>query len=66
MDETALLLIDVQQECFAPVGKLMLPGIEQVIVSGFMTQMCCDTTTREAAHLNGFLAQVTTTDAVIR
>jgi nicotinamidase-related amidase len=25
-------------------------GIEQVIVSGFMTQMCCDTTTREAAH----------------
>ncbi len=78
-------------------------GIEQVIVSGFMTQMCCDTTTREAAHrgfkvlvladataamdlkepdgsviphdqvhrthlasLNGFLAQVTTTDAVIR
>jgi nicotinamidase-related amidase len=25
-------------------------GIERVIVSGFMTQMCCDTTTREAAH----------------
>ena len=25
-------------------------GIEQVIVSGFMTQMCCDTTAREAAH----------------
>jgi nicotinamidase-related amidase len=26
-------------------------GIERVIVSGFMTQMCCDTTTRQAAHL---------------
>lgn len=25
-------------------------GIERVIVSGFMTQMCCDTTAREAAH----------------
>jgi nicotinamidase-related amidase len=25
-------------------------GVERVIVSGFMTQMCCDTTTREAAH----------------
>jgi nicotinamidase-related amidase len=72
-----------------------------VIVSGFMTQMCCDTTTREAAHrglrvllladataamdlkapdgtliphdqvhrthlasLSGFLATVTTSDAV--
>ena len=77
-------------------------GIEQVIVSGFMTQMCCDTTTREAAHrgfkvllladataamnvkapdggviphdqvhrthlasLHGFLATVTTSDALI-
>ena len=25
-------------------------GAERVIVSGFMTQMCCDTTTREGAH----------------
>src|SRR4029078_458800 len=25
-------------------------GIERGSVSGFMTQMCCDTTTREAAH----------------
>jgi nicotinamidase-related amidase len=183
MDRTALLIIDAQQEYFAPLGKLVLPdgpkaveqiarslgwarragvpvfhvvhesrrpgsttfvpgspalaihpavtpapgepviqkhlpgaftntsleadlrklGVEQVIVSGFMTQMCCDTTTREAAHrgfrvlfladataakdltapdggtiphdqvhrthlasLNGFLAQVTTTDALIR
>jgi nicotinamidase-related amidase len=77
-------------------------GIEQVIVSGFMTQMCCDTTAREAAHrgfkalfladataamdlrapdgtlmphdqvhrthlasLSGFLAQVTSTDALL-
>ena len=130
MDRTALLVIDAQQEYFAPIGKLVLPdgppaveriaellawaraggvpvihivhesrrptpttfvpgspgveihpaarpapgepvltkhlpgsftntaleehlrrqGIEQVIVSGFMTQMCCDTTAREAAH----------------
>lgn len=130
MDKTALLIIDAQQEYFAPVGKLVLPdgpkaveriahtlrwarsqevpvfhivhesrrpgaatfapaspaleihpavtpapgepvitkhlpgsftgtrleeelrrrGIERVIISGFMTQMCCDTTTREAAH----------------
>lgn len=129
MDKTALLIIDAQQEYFAPLGKLVLPdgpkaverialtldwarrrgvpvfhivhesqrpggifapgspalaihpavtpaagepvitkhlpgsftntplerelrgrGIERVLVSGFMTQMCCDTTTREAAH----------------
>ncbi len=130
MDRTALLVIDAQQEYFAPIGKVVLPGgpaaveriadlltwargagvpvvhvvhesrrpnpttfapgspaleihpaarpaagepvvtkhlpgsftntdleahlrrhgIEQVIVSGFMTQMCCDTTAREAAH----------------
>ena len=130
MDKTALLIIDAQQEYFAPIGKVVLPdgpkavvriadtlrwaresrvpvfhivhesrrpgattfvpgspalaihdavapraeepiitkhlpgaftdtpleaelrrrGIERVIVSGFMTQMCCDTTSREAAH----------------
>src|SRR5262245_51716492 len=181
MEKTALVVIDAQQEYFAPVGKLVLPdgpaavtriaellawarsagrpvihvvhesrrpnpttfvpgspgleihpavrpapdepvvtkhlpgsftntgleeylrrhGIEQVIVAGFMTQMCCDTTAREAAHrgfrvvmaadamaampvkgpdgvvvphdqvhrthlgsLSGFLATVTTTDAI--
>jgi len=31
-------------------AELRSRGIERVIVSGFMTQMCCDTTTREAAH----------------
>jgi nicotinamidase-related amidase len=30
--------------------ELRKRGIERVIVSGFMTQMCCDTTAREAAH----------------
>jgi len=130
MEKTALLVIDAQQEYFAPIGRLVLPdgplaveriadllawaraggvpvvhvvhesrrpnpttfapgspgleihpaaqpvpgepivtkhlpgsftntgleeylrrhGIEQIIVSGFMTQMCCDTTAREAAH----------------
>jgi len=130
MEKTALLIIDAQQEYFAPIGKLVLPdgppaiariaqaldwarrrrvpvfhvvhesrrpnatifvpgspalaihptvapiagepivqkhlpgsftntgleaelrarGVERVVVSGFMTQMCCDTTAREAAH----------------
>jgi nicotinamidase-related amidase len=130
VDRTALLVIDAQQEYFAPLGRLVLPGgpaavdriaallgwarargvpvvhvvhesrrpnpttfapgspaleihpaarplpgepvvtkhlpgsftgtrleehlrqqgVEQVIVSGFMTQMCCDTTARQAAH----------------
>ena len=31
-------------------AELRARGIERVIVSGFMTQMCCDTTAREAAH----------------
>ena len=42
-------------------------GIEQVIVSGFMTQMCCDTTAREAAHRGFrvlFLADATAAMAV--
>jgi nicotinamidase-related amidase len=131
MDKTALVIIDVQQEYFAPEGRLPLPqgpeavkqivralgwagdrrlpvlhvvhesrkpnahifapgspglaihpdvvpapgepiiqkhlpgaftgtsledelrtrGIEQLVVAGFMTQMCVDTTTRQAAHL---------------
>jgi nicotinamidase-related amidase len=136
-DKTALIVIDAQQEYFAPVGKVVLPdapravkqiaralgwararhvpvvhvrhesrragvtifvpgsaaleihpdaepaagepvitkhlpgsftgtplesllrerGIERLIVSGFMTQMCVDTTTREAAH-RGFKVTV--------
>jgi nicotinamidase-related amidase len=31
-------------------AELRALGVERVIVSGFMTQMCCDTTAREAAH----------------
>jgi nicotinamidase-related amidase len=31
-------------------AELRSRGVDRVIVSGFMTQMCCDTTTREAAH----------------
>lgn len=137
MDNTALIVIDAQQEYFAPAGKMVLPdgpravgrirraldwararrvpvihvvhesrrpgaaifapgtpalaihpeaapapgepvitkhlpgsftgtpleqllrerGIERVIVTGFMTQMCVDTTTREAAH-RGFKVTV--------
>ena len=137
MDRTALVVIDAQQEYFAPVGKVVLPegpaaveriatmlawarrshvpiihvvhesrrpgastfvagspeldvhprakpaagepvitkhlpgsftgtaleetlrrqGIERVILSGFMTQMCVDTTARQAAHL-GFKVTV--------
>lgn len=80
---------------------LRAQGIERLIVAGFMTQMCVDTTSRQAAHLgfkvavladataaksvtgpdgvtipadavhrthlgslNGFLAKITTTDAL--
>jgi nicotinamidase-related amidase len=137
MDKTALIVIDAQQEYFAPVGKVVLPdgpaaverigqtleraraegvpvihivhesrrpnattfapgsaavavhpaaaprpgepvmtkhlpgsftgtpleetlrkqGIERVVLSGFMTQMCVDTTARQAAHL-GFKVTV--------
>ncbi len=106
---TALIVIDAQQEYFAPLGKVVLPGgpaavrriadalkwareqklpvihvvhesrkpnaaifapgspaleihpdarpIERVVLAGFMTQMCVDTTARQAAHL-GFRVTV--------
>ena len=83
--KTALVVIDAQQEYFAPLGKVVLPGgpdaaavggepvftkhlpgsftgtpleetlrehgVERVVLAGFMTQMCVDTTARQAAHL---------------
>lgn len=36
---------------------LRAQGIERVVIAGFMTQMCVDTTTRQAAHL-GFQVTV--------
>jgi nicotinamidase-related amidase len=30
---------------------LKVQGIERVVISGYMTQMCCDTTARQALHL---------------
>jgi nicotinamidase-related amidase len=43
-------------------------GVERLIVAGFMTQMCVDTTTRQAAHL-GFgvtvLADATAAKSVV-
>lgn len=30
--------------------RLRTQGVEQVVIAGFMTQMCVDTTAREAAH----------------
>ena len=36
---------------------LRAQGVERLIVSGFMTQMCVDTTARQAAHL-GFTVSV--------
>ena len=86
VDNAALLVIDAQQEYFAPLGKVVLPagpagepvltkhlpgaftgtsleeilragGVQRLIVSGFMTQMCVDTTTRQAAH-RGFQVTV--------
>jgi len=31
--------------------ELQKRGVEQLVIAGFMTQMCVDTTTRQAAHL---------------
>jgi nicotinamidase-related amidase len=31
-------------------ARLRGPGITQVVIAGFMTQMCCDSTARQAAH----------------
>ena len=31
--------------------ELETHGVEQLVIAGFMTQMCVDTTTRQAAHL---------------
>src|SRR3972149_1951127 len=69
----ALIVIDAQQEYFAPAGKIVLPGgppaggrvaaaaaargVERVLLAGFMTQMCVDTTARQAAH-RGFQVTV--------
>lgn len=42
-------------------------GIERVVISGYMTQMCCDTTARQALHLGYkviFLSDATGTLAV--
>lgn len=42
-------------------------GIETVVISGYMTQMCCDTTARQAMHLGlrvEFLSDATGTLAV--
>jgi nicotinamidase-related amidase len=39
-------------------------GIDTVVVSGYMTQMCCDTTARQASHLGftvEFLSDATAT-----
>ena len=32
-------------------GWLRRQGVDTVVISGYMTQMCCDTTARQAAHL---------------
>ena len=39
-------------------------GVDTVVISGYMTQMCCDTTARQAAHMSlgvEFLADATGT-----
>lgn len=48
--KTALIVIDAQQEYFAPTGKVVLPG-------GPVIHVVHDTTTRQAAHL-GFQVTV--------
>ncbi len=42
-------------------------GIETIVICGYMTQMCCDTTSRQAAHLGfsvEFLSNATGTLAI--
>ncbi len=34
----------------AAPGRVRARGIEQLVLAGFMTQMCCDSTARQAAH----------------
>ena len=62
MEKTALLIIDAQQEYFAPIGKMVLPD-----GSNAVTMIPHDQVHRtHLASLNGFLAQVMTTDAVTK
>ena len=63
---------DIRPEAGEPVIQKHLPGsftgtvlqehlekrgVEQLVIAGFMTQMCVDTTARQAAHL-GFAVTV--------
>jgi nicotinamidase-related amidase len=40
-------------------------GIERLVVAGFMTQMCVDTTTRQAAHLGFSVTVLADANAVV-
>ncbi|MEK6665097.1 MAG: hypothetical protein AABZ20_01540 [candidate division NC10 bacterium] len=97
MEKTALLIIDAQQEYFAPVGKMVLPDattfapgspaleIYPVVAPKPKVLLLADATAAmdlkaadgsiiphdqvhrtHLASLNGFLAQVTTTDQVVK
>lgn len=50
----ALLVIDVQNEYFTGTDLeawLRERDIDTLVIAGYMTQMCCDTTARQAVHL---------------
>ena len=62
MEKTALLIIDAQQEYFAPVGKVVLPDGPKAVIDGGVIPH--DQVHRTyLASLNGFLVQVTNSDA---
>lgn len=48
-------------------GWLRARGVDTVVIAGYMTQMCCDTTARQAVHLGlqvEFLSDATGTLAI--
>jgi hypothetical protein len=66
MDKPALLIIDAQQEYFAPIGKVVLPdGPPATFVPGAVIPH--DQVHRtHLGSLNGSLAEVKRSDEVIR
>ena len=81
MEKTALLIIDAQQEYFAPVGKMVLPDATTFALGSPALEIHPAVAPKPGEAviqkhlpgaftgtplLNGFLAQVTTTEAVTK
>jgi hypothetical protein len=63
MDKPALLIIDAQQEYFAPIGKVVLPDGAPAVTN---TPLEGELRSRGIERVNGFLAEVKRSDEVIR